>query len=57
MQEGTTAVIDGSDYEWSRHPNTRLYSMNEDGGAKGHYLYVDENGSLKADREEDSASE
>lgn len=31
--------------------------MNEDGGAKGHYLYVDENGSLKADGEENSASE
>lgn len=31
--------------------------MNEDGGAKGHYLYVDENGSLKADGGENSASE
>ena len=57
MQEGTTAVIDGSDDEWSERRNRKLYSMNEDGGAKGHYLYVDENGSLKADREEDSASE
>ncbi|XP_058940481.2 uncharacterized protein [Pocillopora verrucosa] len=55
-EEGTTAVIDGSDYEWSTHQHTRLYSMNEDGGAKGHYLYVDENGSLKADGGENSAS-
>lgn len=55
-EEGTTAVIDGSDDEWSQHRKRRLYSMNEDGSAKGHYLYVDENGSLKADGEENSAS-
>ena len=51
LQEGTATVIDGSDDGWKRES---MWLYLKDGGG---YLNIDRDGSLKANGEQDDASE